>query len=138
MTRRSRPRTLPSRQRGIGAVEYILGTGVLLVILLAPFPFHGTTLNVVQRVILAIQRQHAAYLYLAGMPSLPRGPGGLSQLPGSPVGDGGASGGSGDVFGGEPGASGGDVFGGEPGGEAAEPGGGTGGFNPIPDARTTA
>ncbi|HET7315337.1 RHS repeat domain-containing protein [Salinisphaera sp.] len=90
--RRPRPRTLPSRQRGVGAVEYILGTGVLLVLLLAPFPFHGTTLNVVQRVILAIQRQHAAYLYLAGMPSLPRGPGGLSRLPSSPVGEGSAGG----------------------------------------------
>ncbi|HET7314192.1 DUF6765 family protein [Salinisphaera sp.] len=86
MIRRPRPHPSPRRQAGIGAVEYLLGTGVLLVLLLAPFPFHGTTLNVVQRVIFAIQRQHAAYLYWASMPSLPRGPGGLSQLPGRPVG----------------------------------------------------
>jgi len=84
--------------RGSAIVEYVVATSMALGALLLPV---GTdNHSVLQRLIEAIQREHAGYLYAASVPSLPRG-----SLAGSDIASGNNSG-SGDVPGGD--ASGGD------------------------------
>jgi RHS repeat-associated protein len=85
--------------RGSAIVEYVVATSMALGALLVPMGADNH--SVLQRLIEAIQREHAGYLYAASVPSLPRG-----SLGGSEVAAGDADG-SGD-------APGGDDFSGDP------------------------
>lgn len=55
-------------QKGATAVEYLIGLVAVVIILLAPV---SDGKNVVQLVVDAIKKEHAAYVYAASLPRLP-------------------------------------------------------------------
>lgn len=55
-------------QNGATAVEYLIGLVAIVIILLAPVKDNK---NVVQLLVEAIKKEHAAYVYAASLPRLP-------------------------------------------------------------------
>lgn len=55
-------------QKGATAVEYLIGLVAIVIILLAPV---SDGKNIVQLLVDAIKKEHAAYVYAASLPRLP-------------------------------------------------------------------
>lgn len=120
-------RSFLAMQGGAGLVEYIVLTSAVVASLVIPFGVDNR--NAVQRVVSAVQAEHAGYRYLAGLPSLPRG----TTLPEALAMAGGSVPGQGPVPGGPAPGPGGNGSG-QPGGPNAGHGGpdNTGGGTPGP------
>jgi len=56
------------RQKGVTAVEYLVGLVAILIVLLTPV---SNGKNVIELLVDAIKKEHAAYVYAASLPRLP-------------------------------------------------------------------
>lgn len=81
-----------SGARGSAIVEYVVVTSMALGALL--LPLGNDHRNVVERLIDAIQREHAGFLYAASVPSLPRGETPADSVPPAGTDESGGNGGS--------------------------------------------
>lgn len=110
----------PSRKTdsGFATVEYVLLTGLLLGAL--SLPFGDSHKSAIDRLLDAIKTEHAGYLYVASLPTLPQLQGGQGHVPGGN--------GNGNGAGGDPAQPGNNNGGGNPNGNGGgQPGGGPGG-----------
>ncbi len=115
------PKSRARSERGVGMIEYVVVSGVVMLILLTPFGEDRR--NVLQRLTHAMQREHSGYMYAASLPVLPDAQGSYSTGAGPERSGDGPSSGSGN--GSDSGGNGGGNTGG------GSPGGGAGGDDPF-------